>query len=184
MADLVEAPVLTEQAITLDVFYRLATPDDLPRLEWFGEYTHFRRLYRQTYAECVKGKRAMLVADVEGYPVGQIFIHFDQRARGADRRARAYLYSLRVMPMFRGKGIGTCLIELAEVLCLQRGFTWASIAVAKDNPRARGLYERLGYGIVGDDDGQWSYMDHRNRRRTVQEPSWVLEKQLSLRYNS
>ncbi|HWD82901.1 MAG TPA: GNAT family N-acetyltransferase [Kribbella sp.] len=45
----------------------------------------------------------------------------------------------------RGKGIGTALIRVAEAVAIDWGRTAIGLGVALDNPRARGLYERLGY---------------------------------------
>jgi ribosomal protein S18 acetylase RimI-like enzyme len=54
-----------------------------------------------------------------------------------------------------------------------------TLNVAKDNPRARALYERLGYRVVDQDPGIWSYIDHNGRRQTMIEPAWRMEKTLS-----
>jgi ribosomal protein S18 acetylase RimI-like enzyme len=163
--------------VDLDIVIRLATQDDLPKLEWGGEYTHFRRLFTRTFQDQERGTRLMLVADCNGFPVGQIFLH-PKNGDGRHKGRRGYLYSLRVMEMFRGLGIGTTLIIAAERYAAETGCGWCTIAVAKDNPRARGLYERLGYQIYGDESGNWHFLDHRGRIRRVHEPCWVLEKLL------
>lgn len=169
-----------ETQITLPLSFRLASADDLPKLEWFGQYTHFRNVYRRTFREQIAGKRFMLVADCNGFPIGQIFAHFHLPGSGlADRfrkERRAYFYSLRVMEMFRGQGIGTQLIAHAEGIAEERYCTITSIAAAKNNPRARQLYEREGYRVNGEDDGRWSYTDDRGRTCYVHEPCWILEK--------
>ncbi len=175
---------LNKPAITLElsVELRLATYSDLPKLEWFGQYSHFRTLFRRTYQEQLQHRRLMLVADCNNFPIGHIFIQLSSgEQRIADGRRRAYLYSLRVMEMFQDHGIGTRLILEAEMLAAERGFRWVTIAAAKDNLRARRLYERLGYRVFGEDEGKWSYLDHENRMRYVHEPCWVLEKSINLR---
>jgi ribosomal protein S18 acetylase RimI-like enzyme len=124
----------------------------------------------------------MLLAVTNDFPVGRVFIQFRSSERKvADGCTRAYLYSLRVMEMFRGKGIGTRLLQEAESLILERGFRRATIAVAKDNFNARRLYERMGYAIFKDDPGKWSFLDHRGLVRHVTEPCWLLQKNLWLR---
>jgi ribosomal protein S18 acetylase RimI-like enzyme len=172
-------PTLT---LELPVALRLATYSDLPKLEWYGQYTHFRALFRRTYQDQLQHRRLMLVADCNNFPIGNIFIQLNNNeARISEGRRRAYFYSLRVMEMFRGFGIGTQLIHEAESLTADHGFSWATIAAAKDNPRARRLYERLGYRVFGEDEGKWNYLDHENRMRYVHEPCWVLEKRIELR---
>ena len=94
---------------------------------------------------------------------------------------RAYLYSLRVMEMFRGLGIGSRLIHEAEAIVTSMSYTWVTIAAAKTNPKARKLYERMGYRVFADDPGEWSYTDHRNIVQYVRDPCWLLEKNLRLR---
>jgi ribosomal protein S18 acetylase RimI-like enzyme len=168
-------------ALTLqfEVTLRLARREDLPLLEWFGQFTHYRRLYRRTFEDQQHQRRLMLVAECNHFPIGQIFIHLSDAGRpDSSRNYRGYLYSLRVMVPFRGHGIGTELILKAEELLIEQGYNWAVIAVAKDNPGARRLYERLGYAVYGDDPGRWRYMDHKGRIRQVTEPSWMLQKRL------
>lgn len=174
-----DKPTLTlEMPVTL----RLATYADLPKLEWYGQYTHFRALFRRTYQEQLQQRRLMLVADCNDFPIGNIFIQLSGgEQRYMDGRRRAYFYSLRVMDMFQGHGIGTSLIREAELLASEHHLRWATIAASLDNPRARRLYERLGYKVIAEDDGKWSYRDHENRIRYVHEPCWVLEKRIDLR---
>lgn len=164
----------------IEATVRPATRDDLPRLEWFGLYWHYRQIYEHTYRQQLCERRLMLVADVNGFPVGQVFIQFESHEmRVADGRQRAYLYSLRVMEPFQGRGLGTQLIRAAEEAIAARGYAWATIAVAKDNAGARRLYERLGYRTFGEDDGCWSYTDPDGERHHVNEPSWLLHKRLA-----
>lgn len=170
--------------LQLNVCLRLARKEDIPRLEWFGQYRHFRHLFRRAFREQQEGRRLLLLADCNNFPIGQIFVQLaSQRAGVADGSARAYFYSLRVMPMFRRQGIGTRLILEAENRVRARGFTCVTIAVAKNNEAARRLYERLHYRIFREDEGKWSYIDHQGERRHVHEPCWLLEKFLTMHYS-
>jgi ribosomal protein S18 acetylase RimI-like enzyme len=158
---------------------RPAVESDLLKLEWGGQYRHFRKLMRQTFDEHRVGRRLMLVADVNGYPIGQVFIQFvSSDTIFADGRERGYLYSLRVMEPFQRHRIGTRLVEAAERALRARGYSWSVIAASKDNPGARRLYERLGYAVFLEDPGQWQYTDHEGNIQTVVEPCWVMEKRL------
>lgn len=169
----------SQLTVELSVLFRLAGKDDVPKLEWYGQYTHFRNLIRRAYREQLRGRRLILVADVNGFPVGQVFIQLESANLSvADGFSRGYLYSFRVMEMFRGQGIGTRLLSEAEGILRGRGFRQVALSVAKDNPRALRLYQRCGYVIIGDDPGDWHYVDHRGRTRYVHEPCWMLEKAL------
>jgi ribosomal protein S18 acetylase RimI-like enzyme len=168
--------------VTLPISFRLAQQDDLPKLEWYGQFTHHRNLFRRAFTDQQRGKRLMILADCNGFPIGHIFILFlNTPAHNKEREKRAYLYSLRVMEMFQGQGIGTRLIHQAEEHITQRACHHVSIAVAKTNERARRLYERLGYGVYGDDPGVWNYQDHLGRMRQIKEPCWLLQKEISIR---
>lgn len=177
------SPVLTQLGsfdVNTTVELRLAQQADLLNLEWFGQYTHYRELYARTFAEQQQGKRLMLLAAVNAFPIGQIFIHLnDAGMPEAFRQRRGYVYALRVMEPFRGQQIGTRLILQAEQLLQEHGYRWVLIAVAKDNQGARRLYERLGYVVFKDDPGRWSYVDHEGQVQHVAEPSWMLRKRLS-----
>lgn len=175
------SPSVSELSFTLEytVQLRLAAREDLEKLEWFGQYAHYRTLYARTYEDQLRGRRLMLLALINDFPIGQIFIHLnDAEVAPSYRQARGYVYSLRVMEPFRGQGIGTRLILHAEQLLRERGYRWVLIAVAKTNRRARSLYERLGYVVYGDDPGRWSYVDHQGKVRQVEEPSWMLQRRL------
>ncbi|MCL4250471.1 MAG: GNAT family N-acetyltransferase [Anaerolineae bacterium] len=165
--------------LTLPVTLRLAREEDLPLLEWHGQYTQFRAIFRRTYREQLLGRRLMILAAVQNIPIGQIFVQLRSREqRMASKGKRAYLYALRVMDMFRSMGIGGRLIDEAEGIVTALGYEWTTIAVAKDNTRAFQLYNRKGYQIFDESDGDWSYTDHKGRVQSVHEPCWLLEKQL------
>ena len=167
----------TAITIPINITLRPARQADLPKLEWYGQYAHFRNIFRRTFREQLRGRRLMLIADANNFPIGHIFIHLNTD----NGDARAYLYSFRVMEMFRGRGIGTRLLQRAEAIAAHRGFRWTTIAVAKDNPQARRLYERLGYPAYADDNGDWSFVDHEGRTQNVHEPCWLMEKQIKPR---
>ena len=170
-----------EHTFTLDipVTLRLAREEDLSLLEWRGQYTQFRTIFRRTYREQLMGRRLMILAAVQDVPIGQVFVQLRSREqRIAVHGKRAYLYALRVMDMFQSMGIGGRLLDEAETMVMTMDYEWTTIAVAKDNLRALQLYERKGYQIFDESDGNWSYTDHKGRVQSVQEPCWLLEKRL------
>ncbi len=158
---------------------RPLTARDLPDLEWEGRYVHFRNLYLKTFNEYQQGVRMMLVAEHGGCIIGQIFILYGTiESDPFPDRYTAYLYSLRVRPEMRNKGVGRRLILEAEKDLIRRGFNRVLIAVAKVNDGALRLYERMGYSRIGEDPGVWSYTDHAGRLQRVNEPSFILDKLL------
>ncbi|MEZ4667316.1 MAG: GNAT family N-acetyltransferase [Anaerolineae bacterium] len=167
--------------ISIQINIRQATIADVKRLEWFGQFAHYRNLFRRAFREQQLGHRLMLIADCNQFPVGCLFIAFNTNRRPPDWAEQcAYLYSLRVFGFLQGHGIGTRLILEAEQEIVKRGYSCATIAVAKSNHRARRLYERLGYVVYSDDPGQWHYPDHLGRIQYVNEPCWLLQKAVGL----
>lgn len=166
-------------AITIDVNIRQLRKEDLRKLEWYGEFLHYRRLFMRSYQGQLRGTRHLLVADVRGFPVGRLFIQFESpRKHIADGHSRGYLYSFHIMEMFRGQGIGTHLIHAAESMLLAKGFHTATIAVSRTNHGARRLYQRYGYVIIDQEEGKWQYYDHLGKLHRVHDPCWLLEKKL------
>lgn len=175
-----DTDALASLAVRLDVVIRRATAHDIRMLEWGGEFWRLRKHFENAYAEQQAGRRLLLVADLNGYPVGRLFL---QIARGnpvfADGSTRAYLYAFHVMKPLRGAGIGTALVDTAEDLLREHGFKWVTIAVEKTNEGALRLYQRLGYEVFREDPGRWSYTDPAGKTHHVEEPTWVMRKRLA-----
>jgi ribosomal protein S18 acetylase RimI-like enzyme len=166
--------------VLAQVKFRQAFRSDLLALEWDGEFAHFRRLYAEAYRYAELGQAIIWVAElIEAGLIGQLFVHLkSDRRELADGRTRAYIYGFRIRPAYQSKGIGTRLLQVTENDLIQRGFTYVNLNVGQDNFRARQLYERLGYRVIGTDPGSWSYYDQHGRRQNVNEPAWRMQKEL------
>ena len=162
------------------VTFRHALRPDLLSLEWDGEFSHFRRLYSEAYRSSELGQAIIWIAELSNVGlVGQLFVHLrSDRRELADGETSAYIYGFRVRPAYQSKGIGTKLLEIAERDLIQRGYSIVNLNVGQDNQRARLLYERLGYRVIGSDPGQWSFYDQHGRRQNVNEPAWRMQKEL------
>jgi len=162
-----------------DLIIRSLREEDLPALEWGGEYRHFRRLYRRFYEQMRAGKRLILVAEVDEEVIGQSFVqYFIHRSDLPASLVPGYLHAVRIKPAFRNLGIGTLLIQQAEKALARKGMNCSVIAVEVENDAARRLYERLGYRHFADDDGEWSYVDDQGSYRFVSSPAHLLLKKL------
>jgi ribosomal protein S18 acetylase RimI-like enzyme len=75
-------------------------------------------------------------------------------------------------------GLGTCLIAEAERRIRRRGLPWAMLIVEEDNPRARALYERLGYAAWRQEAAAWHYEDDQGTLRLYETTVTVLRKRL------
>jgi ribosomal protein S18 acetylase RimI-like enzyme len=94
------------------------------------------------------GEVEYLIAWIDDVPVGQGVITWggflEEAVRSAIQDCPEIGY-LGVEQHCRGKGVGSALVGVAEGCIAARGFGLAGLGVGTDNPRAKRLYERLGY---------------------------------------
>jgi ribosomal protein S18 acetylase RimI-like enzyme len=157
---------------------RYAKRNDLRGLEWEGEFKHFRHVFSEAYRLKELGDVIMWVAELTEFGlIGQLFIQlYGPNQIQANVNKYAYIYGFRVRSIYRGKGIGSRMLETAESDLVRRGFSRIALNVARDNESARRLYERRGYQVIAPEPGIWSYLDDKGRRRFVNEPAWRMEK--------
>lgn len=165
-----------------EVSIRQVVRADLPALEWEGAYLHFRRVYARAFQRAERGEALLWVVEREpGHLIAQLFVllHSPGDPAVADGHQRAFIHSFRVRPEFRRRGLGGRLLQHAELDLQARGFRWAYLHVANDNPAAMRFYERNGFRRVSPISGEWSYEDHLGIERRVHEPGWRMAKELT-----
>jgi GNAT superfamily N-acetyltransferase len=125
---------------------RPASAGDLePLVAVFGAE---RRFFADCLARQEAGGGVLLVAWLEGWPVGDVFLQRDQADEPEVRRhlpGVAMLVHLEVLGPVQRRGIGTALIRAGEDTARRLGHDRIALGVGLDNPGARRLYERLGY---------------------------------------
>lgn len=153
---------------------------DLHALEWDGEYQRFRRMYAQLFRQSQQKKILMWLVEMPLQEViGQAFVMLTSGERdAADGFTRAYIFAFRVKAHWRNRGIGSYLMDYVEKDLYEKGFRFVTLNVAKENPDARRLYERLGYKVIGSKPGIWSYQDENGKTQRVNEPAWRMMKRL------
>jgi ribosomal protein S18 acetylase RimI-like enzyme len=169
-----DAPLPHRFALSLEGEVRVCAEADLEALEWHGMFTPHRALIRDAFARQQRGEVVMLVADIGGFPAGQVWIDLDRRADAGV----GYLWALRVLPVLYGKGVGTRLVAAAEGVLRDRGFDLAEIGVETENTGARRLYERLGYRVVREEHGSYEYDTPDGEHFLVPMDEWILQKPL------
>jgi len=164
-----------------DFVIRQVTKADLPALEWDGEYLKYRRMFASLYHNTLlKDTLMWIIEKGKGEMVGQAFVALRSNEKEvADGKTRAYVFSFRVKPQWRNRGIGSHLMHFVENDLRERNFKYVTLNVAKENQDALRLYQRLGYRITGSRPGNWSFTDHEGRVQHVHEPSWRMIKDLS-----
>ncbi len=119
---------------------------DLVHFEAFGAPHHVRYCHDE-FARGPAALTILVAVEDDDVPVGKVHLDFKTRA---DEGA-AVLIAAVVAPEFRGGGIGTELMRAAKACVCSRGVGTIVLGVEDSNPRARRLYERLGYQVVGTD---------------------------------
>lgn len=163
------------------VILREMTAQDLPALEWEGEYTYLRKVYAHAYHQAQRSDQSRLwVADLPGRGViGQIFLQLlakrSELANGVDR---AHIYSFRIKPDYRGRGLGSHMLAEVDDFLRSRTFRYVTLHVSKTNHQALRLYERHGFRIIAHEAGRWTFPDDKGIWRDVVDPAWRMEKQL------
>ena len=95
----------------------------------------FQRILREQAA----GRSVMLVAETGGVGI----IGSGQLVRYG--RARAEIADLEVVAGWRGRGVGTALIQVLSRVAQAHGIRCLEIGATEDNERALALYRRLGF---------------------------------------
>ncbi len=173
--------IVDNYLLTHYIVIRNAYRNDLPALEWNGEYQKFRVLYQDVYQSSLRGEAVIWIAEHKLHGIiGQLFVQLvSTRKELADGLNRAYLYGFRIQPTYRGRGIGSEMLKVAESDLRDRGYRCISLNVSKENEEAMLLYERNGYAVVAAEPGRWSFVDDLGIRREVYEPAWRMEKDIS-----
>ena len=110
------------------------TAEEVPALGWSGGPSHLIAITRT-----IAAGDYLALRDPSGVPVS---------VGGIDWRTHprcGHIHQLATHPRLRGQGLGSALIAALEDRIRSRGCRWATLGVEDDNPRARALYERLGY---------------------------------------
>ena len=94
-----------------------------------------------------------VVAECEGIAIGAAWTRIIPAYGHVNLETPELAISL--LPEYRGRGVGTLLMEALFELLRERGYQQTSLSVQKNNP-AVGFYLRLGYEITGEK------IDHAN----------------------
>lgn len=154
--------------------------EDLPELEWDGEYTRYRKVYLRAYKSSNEGKTVIWVADLPSTGIiGQVFLQLNSMRKDlADGSFCAYLYSFRIKSNFRNAGLGKRMLDIVEGDLRKRHFQEITLNVAKTNLDAIRFYQSNGYEIIDSEPGEWSFRDHNDKLQRVVEPAWKMMKRI------
>lgn len=135
--------------VVLPLTVRDLTADDLyPGVFGWSE-THLAGTYL-ALERAARGEVDFLaVCTPSGVPVATGIVAY------SDSSGIPGIEQLSVDRILRSCGIGTILIEALEQRAIDRGHTEVQLGVDVNKSRPQALYERLGYQVVGHDQGAW-----------------------------
>ena len=143
--DVTLRPVEPDDRAVLVEVYASSRADELAQVAWTDEqraaFIEFQfDAQDQAYRQYEEAEFMVVLAD--GVPAGRLYLaRFPGELRIVD---------IALLPAFRGRGIGTSLVEDVMALAAAEGRR-VSLHVERWNP-ARRLYERLGF-VVADEEG-------------------------------
>ena len=134
---------------------RTARPEDLsPILELEASFPEADRLSRRNLSRLLKSESALcLVSEAQNSLLGAAILLF----RKGQTWAR--LYSISVSDKARHQGVGKALLDAAVTASGERDCNSLRLEVRVSNISAISLYERAGFGVIGQkstyyDDGE------------------------------
>ncbi|MEU7102308.1 N-acetyltransferase [Streptomyces longwoodensis] len=131
--------VLEMVSVVLKLSARDLVHADLTSCQWAGSEYHLANVAEQL--ERVRSGEVdyLAVCPATNIPVAKGGVDYQVK------EGVGTLWQLAVHPAVQSCGIGTFLVAAAELRIRNRGLRQAELAVEENNPRARALYERLGY---------------------------------------
>ena len=166
------------------VTIRLLKEEDLPELEWNGEYTRYRKVYREVYRNLQNGISLPYVAETESDGIiGQVFLTRKEPNPSYSPRSKYFfLSSFRIKPQFRGKGLGSRLMQICFRDVRSHKLRDIFLNCASDNNRARRFYEKHGFRIIRLDEGNWTFINDEGLVVTEKQSAYLMRRTLPLIY--
>lgn len=154
---------------------------DLPLIEWNGEYSRYRRMYREVYRNLLLGISIPFVAEnTDGELVGQAFLtEKNPNDNYTSKSKYMFLSSFRVKAPYRDKGLGTLILKTCEETVMERDLNLIFLHCASKNTLAKQFYEKHGFAAVRNDPGIWTFINEAGNVVTEKEPSIVMVKKIA-----
>ena len=126
----------------------LEKPDVVPLHQAFEAVGWHKSVeqFEQYVAQQAEGKRTVLLALVDGDPAGYLTVNWRPRYRPLHCEGYPEIQDFNVLPMYRRRGIGSLLMDLAEELAEERSpVVGIGVGLYADYGAAQILYVKRGY---------------------------------------
>jgi len=146
--------------------------DEVAELAWSGNPAHLRSVAAALKRAAQGLEDYLVVRAPGGEPVAKMRIDYTSEAD------TGVFSQLATMGPLQGLGIATMLIGAGEQRVHAHGLGFAALGVEDNNPRARHLYQRLGYQAVSRQPASWETEDDAGVLRVYETTLTILRKRL------
>ena len=124
---------------------RKATVEEMLDMWGYADVQSLSPTVRYFCSQISSGNADFWTVENDGELIGELyaFLNIEEDRDFADGETTAYLCAFRVRPEYRGRGIGTRLMETVLADLKERGFRRATIGV--DEERNERMYRRMGF---------------------------------------
>ena len=132
---------------------------DVESMSWSGDSIHLQ-IVMQQLADGDSISDTIGIYSPEGIVVSKGYVTHDPI------REESTISQLATHPKLQSIGLGSRLMTAIEARVLRRNINKALLAVEQENPRARKLYERLGYSYIKSGSDSWEAIDRHGNSYT------------------
>lgn len=125
---------------------------DLNSMAWAGDALHIE-IVREQLNDKSTDAETLAIYTSNGVPVAKGYVVYDLAT------GEATISQLATHPNLQSLGLGTMLLCALENTARELGIRKAVLGVESTNPRARKLYEKLGYEFFKSDVDSWEAAD-------------------------
>jgi ribosomal protein S18 acetylase RimI-like enzyme len=137
----------------MEITYRLASPEDFDFLYQLhraamleqveDSYGPWDEQWQLVYFRKHFEPHLLQIIQADGIDAGVLYVQ--------DRAEERFIVRIEILPAYQRRGIGAAVIRAQVDLARSRGKPVA-LQVLKTNIAARSLYQRLGFGVTGEND--------------------------------
>ena len=154
------------EAADAQVFY-----DEYTAQGWHSEVEYYLMRIR----EAAEGKCIALTAEYQGHPAGSLYLYWNAHEGPFKGKAWPEIVDFNVLKKYQRKGVGNCLMDVAEKLAARHADTVClGVGLSREYGTAQRMYVKRGY--IPDGSGVW----YQNRQCVQYETVCTIDDDLVL----